>query len=197
MPDMLRWSLRRLPGGALQARVDSVSLPNGSRLDAFGYERKFKAMLAAFAPFIRLDLVIDSAGGLVDSAFGMARACLDCKRPVRVLIDGQCCSAATVVAFGVGAEVSITARSLVHLHEPRFTDPLPRRLRWLAMLKRRVTRGGMLRIYAVHTRAPRWELAALMAQGATWTAQEAVGFGWAKRIQTREAWEAMEDEPCR
>lgn len=190
----LTWSLYKRPDGSLLALVSSGRRA-GRRMNNYAYKRKFAAMLEAFEPFTRLDMIIGSAGGLVDSALGMESAVRDLKRPVRVLIDGPCISAATIVAFGVDAvDVQITRQSIVKVHNPYYQ---PRGGSGLLSLQERLqcwaVRNFMAKLYAMHALIPKKHALYLMRIAQSWRAEEAVRFGWASRITTKTEW--MEAKP--
>lgn len=114
----LKWSIMKKPGGVLLITVTSCEKEPNQIPDAFVYERKFKRMLEPFRPITRIDLIVNSPGGAVNSALGMTKALADEKRPIRCLIDGQCGSAVTMVALPC-REVYITPASHVYIHMPK------------------------------------------------------------------------------
>lgn len=189
-----KWSLLRRPGGILSAMVTSVDKPvEKLRKSGAEYEGIYRKELAAAEPYDRIDLIIDSAGGSVASADGMCAAILDTKKPVRVLIDGRCMSAATMVAYGVDAKiVCITSRSHIMFHMPTVTGYKKMGGIWTALYQfiRAGTVNAMISIYRAKSKTfSRSQLKHMMESSATMTPAQAVVAGFADKIVTMDAFQ--------
>lgn len=189
MPKELKWSLLKRPGGVVQATVTSVEKPPDKLLkNAYEYESRFRKELAAVYPFTRLDLIIDSNGGAVSSACGISAAVLAAKRPVRVLIDGECGSAATLVAYGTGGKVYITPRSHIMIHMPKVVVCKRSGGIWSFFDKigKTSTINYMLCLYRHKTRRPKAELRKMLRESRRFSSTEAVMMNFADAITTLE-----------
>lgn len=188
----LTWTLTKRPGGILLCEVRSRPRRADQLLDGHAYARLYAAQLAAFVPFVRVDVVISSLGGAVDSALGMAKALLSCRRPVRILLDGACASAATIVAFSFRRPVSVTPGASISLHMPRIGGSTPRGFWWdkLAGMRRAEITRYMALLYGHAARRSRREMLSWMQTGKFLSAREALESGLAGEIISRSAWEA-------
>lgn len=199
MPKELKLSILKHPGGVALGMITSVEKPPDKLLkDAYGYEKKNREILKAAEPFDRLDLVIDSSGGYVASAAGMAAAIEEAvkgkNRSIRILIDGQCSSAATMIAYGLpfkGIPVYITPRShiLVHLPKSGVYEKTGSDWKYLQRMAKLVTTNHLIAIYKDRTRRPRAEIRQWMKDSKTFTAGEAVMAGLADAITTLAAFQ--------
>ena len=116
----LGWTITRVKEGYIRINVISREKPPDKLLNSYQYENRFRKELEKYKPIERIDLIVNSPGGVVDSAFGMLAALYDRKKcKGRVLIDGWCGSAATLVAFGCKAPVFITPTAKVKTHLPK------------------------------------------------------------------------------
>jgi len=81
------------------------------------YEYKFEEEIEQFKPFSKIDIYINSTGGNGKSAFGVYDALkkLSRKARMRILIDGVCCSSATIF-LGLKADIYITPDSYIYIH---------------------------------------------------------------------------------
>lgn len=189
-----KWSLLRRPGGVLSAMVTSVEKPvDKLKKSGAEYEQIYRADLAAAEPYDRIDLIIDSAGGSVASADGLCAAVLATKKPVRVLIDGRCMSAATMVAYGVGAKtVCITSRSHIMFHMPTVVGYKNKGGIWTALYSfiRSGTVSAMIGLYRARSKTfSRSTLRHMMENSATMTPAQAVETGFADKIVTLDAFQ--------
>ena len=86
--------------------------------EEYGYKsaKDVQAELKAIENVSQLNVYINSPGGAVfeGTAIKSMLSRLNCKKTV--YIDGLCASIATVIAFGIGAEVHMSASSLVMIH---------------------------------------------------------------------------------
>lgn len=195
MPSVLKLSLMKKPGGVVQGRIISVSIKPDQVQNAYDYAKLYRAQLEALVPFVRLDLIIDSHGGLTESALGMLDVLEGLDRPIRVLIDGQCSSAATLIAFGaVVGEVCITPGSSVYVHLPKIGQYKREGGVWTVM--RKLGTMSSLHLfagtYAARSRQSKQVWKRYMEEGATFRAQEAISVGLCDRIMDRWIWEAGE-----
>lgn len=190
---VLKWSLLKSPGGVLQATVNSVSVPLKSIADSRTYMRKFSEDLKVMGSFDRIDLLIDSVGGSVASAFGMQAAVMTANKPVRVLIQGSCCSAATIVAFGTAPKtVCITHSGRIMFHMPRVEGYKNKGGVWslIYSFTRLETVKSMVTLYRTQSkRFSRAELKQMMSEGRVLNPQEAVETGFADKIVTLDAFQ--------
>ena len=191
MQKELKWTLLKRPGGVLSAMVTSVEKPPDKFLkNAIEYESRFRKELEAAAPFDRINLIIDSPGGSVASAEGMSAAVLARKCPIRILIDGRCYSAATIVAYGTAAPVCITSGSRIMFHMPRVLGCKKLGGVWTVVYQwtKLATVNYMLSIYRSKSKQlSRPELKKMMETGAYMSADEAIRKGFADRLTTLDA----------
>ena len=192
---VLKWSLLKLPGDVLQATVSSVSVPLESMLpDGPAYQRRFEDDLRAVGSFDRIDILIDSMGGLVDSAAGMSSAILATKKPVRVLIQGACGSAATLIAYGTAAKtICITHSGKLVFHMPRvegYGHTKSGVWKLIYSFSRLGTVNAMVGLYRARSkRFSRAELKQMMSEERLLSAHEAVEAGFADKIVTLDAFQ--------
>jgi len=182
-------------GRLLYMKITTRETSPGRQLPtAQAYSDAFRKSLEQFGRIDHLNLIIDSRGGSYYSAAG----CQDCITrmqragkigSVRILIDGQCGSAATVVAFAPynNRAVFITPSSRVYIHNPKIyqytrTDGI-----W-GMIERvgtSVTISTIRKLYSYRTGRKRGEIREWMDEGKHFTAQEAVDVGFCDGIMTR------------
>lgn len=186
---VLKLSLRKAPGGVVRGYVTSVPVKAEQLLSAGGYERRFRAQLADCLPCDRLDLVIDSAGGALASAEALTKAIADlAKCPVRVLIDGQCASAATLVAMAADkGQLMITPRSSVFVHEPKAygIERVGGALRLYQKVGRVVAVSTLVTVYRSRLKWPRREIRKMIHGSRRFTAAEAVEAGFCDAVCER------------
>lgn len=195
MPYVLKVSCMKRPGGAVQAKVTSIEIRPTQSKTAYEYAKKYREMFRSLMPFTRLDLIIDSNGGLTESACGLLDVLEELDRPIRVLIDGRCSSCATLVAFGaVVREACITPGSSVYVHMPKVAQYRREGGVWTVMRKL----GSMSSYhlfagtYAARSKQPKKVWKQYMQDGTTFKAQEAVDIGLCARITQRWEWENAE-----
>lgn len=192
MPNIFKLHLLKKPGGVLQARVDTATVKPNQVKNAVEYAKQYKEGMAPYAPFTRIDLLIDCAGGAVESALGLADALESFDRPVRVLITGQCSSAATLVAYNPRTEsVSIVPGGYIVIHMPKIDRYTNRKGVWsvVSRLGNASTVHLMQATYASKTGRPRKTVREWMEQERRFNAQEAVDAGLADGIEQRWTWE--------
>ena len=193
----LKWSLLRRDTGIL-ATVTSVEKPVEALLkNANEYEKRYLADLSVMGLFDHMDVVINSAGGLLASAWALADILNDTAKdkPVRILIAGQCSSAATMVAFGCDAKsVDITPGSCVMIHVPKAAQYKPgaaNSLKFLDKIVKLETVSAMVSVYKSATGKDRKTIKAWMEEGKRFSAIEAVDAGFCGRIISQAEWEKM------
>lgn len=193
MPSVLKLSLLKKPGGVVQGRITSVSIKPNEAMNAFEYAKIYREQLEALMPMVRLDLIIDSRGGLAESACGLLDVLEDLDRPIRVLIDGQCSSAATLIAFGaVVGDVSITPNSYVYVHMPTVGRYKQEGGIWTAMKRLGTLTCAHLFMgtYAARSKQSKRIWKQYMVEGTTFKAPDAVAVGLCDRVLERWRWEA-------
>lgn len=198
----MKMTLTSLPEGVLRAVIVSVPKePNKLLRDAGDYRDKYWSQLEPYRGRVRrLDLIVDSTGGAAKSAIGLVSALSRLNAPEgRVLIDGSCGSAATLVAFFWEAPVWITARSTVYIHQPVRRRYLFRNGEWSQTDAKRprdpavsAIAGLLKAAYRRKTHARRKQIAQWMDAGTRFTPQEAVDVGFCDGIMTRYGFESLE-----
>lgn len=137
-----------------------------------------------------LDVIIDSTGGSVGYANGIARALSGWRGKLRCLIDGRCASAATLVAFIPDMEVSITPFSSITIHKPR-TEVYAHKKSglWAFIATKQEAKSTELfkEIYMNRSGADA-ETAEQWLNGKTFSANQAVTVGLCDRVVTRAEW---------
>lgn len=184
----LKWSLLKRPGGVLQVRISSVDAdPRTCCQTSEAYYKKFRAMLAPFRPWIRTDVIVASPGGVVYSAFGMAKALLDEHRPIRVLLNGFCGSAGSFfVGIADKGECCIIPEGRVYIHASRAVRCVKTGIGWefrAALTKLSIT-NAMISFYRSRLHWPRRDVRRMITESRRFTAQEAVDAGLCDRIVT-------------
>ena len=205
MMSEMDWSVRAVVRDGrrgLVIRVFSVARPYEKLCrNKREYYNKFMTGLRNAGRHEFVDLVIDSGGGAVHSAMGMVAA-LGVEgwkgKTTRILIDGQCGSAATLL-LKLQAPVYITEGGSVFVHMPssvrlqkaksgeyvkvgtptRAMDTTARMLEGACV--HRMKRNGK--------RSRKGEVRGLMEQAHRFTAKEAVAFGLCDGFMRREAFE--------
>ena len=142
-----------------------------------------------------LDVIVDSAGGVTQSALGIAQALTGWRQSKRLLIDGQCSSAATLIlCMPKWDSVAITNRSRITVHSPRVTS-YARGKKTGAFRLLGETRGTsgkrFAKLYARRTGRKMDEVRQWIEDGRTFTAAEACMVGFADEMMPRTMWEDM------
>lgn len=105
---------------AVKATITSIDKPiehmQRDRREYYERYRKYTRQ-SGVADASEIQVYINSQGGRVDSAIGITTALCMYKKPMRILIDGSCCSAATLL-LELPAPVYITPSSRIYLHSP-------------------------------------------------------------------------------
>lgn len=197
MVSELSWKTYMRPGGILRVFVTSVAKnPDKLLRDAREYEKRFLRDLDGIRqPVSRVDFYFDSVGGAVNSAQGMLSAIYRRfgKTPGRVLIDGMCGSAATIVAFGIGGPAYITERSTILIHRPKMLDCMRRGGIWAIQEKagKSATVRIMLEAYRGKTKRPRKEIRKWIDEGRRFSPGDACEAGLCERIMSRAEFESI------
>ena len=180
-------------GNTLQCKVSSVGVRPEQVQNGQDYERAFAEAFERHRPFSRLDVVIDSPGGAIESACGLLSAIEALDVPVNVLIDGQCGSAAGLVAFSNTWPVDITPNSRVTVHMPTAAGYRNEGGAW-TLIRKLATQSSIHLLagtYAARTKRRKKVCREWMEQGRTFTAEEAVENDLCRYILRRFEWEAM------
>lgn len=190
------WSLEATEGERAVIRISSRKIPvSGIRAAELSAEPELRHALRELRKngTRRLDVVISCTGGSVRVANGLARALDRWKGQKRCLIDGECSSAATIIAFLPEWEVSITLGSRVMVHKPKTIRYTHRAAGfWEAVIRPQVAITEDLFASLLHKRTgrPEAEVRGWIERSRSFTAAEAVGFGLCDELTTRTEWEA-------
>lgn len=168
-------------------------LPTGK-----AYSEVFQKKLEQFGRIDCLNMIIDSRGGSFYSAAGCQDAIRRMQKAgqigkVKILIEGMCGSAATLVAFSnyKDCEVSITPDSRVYIHMPKVYEYRRSGGIW-SVIQKMGTRTAVrtfLELYRDRMKGvSKAEIQAWMEQGKSFNAGAAVSLGLCDRIATREQW---------
>ena len=118
MATEVKMELRKRSDGVLRAIITSVDKPiRQMRLNRREYYEKAREYLRKAGDFKELWIEIDCPGGSLDSAIGITTALCQMHQPARILIDGRCDSAGTLL-LELPAPVYITERSGIYIHSP-------------------------------------------------------------------------------
>lgn len=192
MPSILKLTLRRQRDNIVQGRLTSVDVDMKQVLNGHEYSRRYLSGLRQVMPIARLDLIIDSPGGMAESAIGLVDALEELEIPVRVLIEGQCASAATLVAFShVVNHVDISPVGSVYVHEPKLASYRRQNGVWQVAYKlgNLTTAALFTGTYAARTGKPKRVCKEWLKTGARFTAEQAVEAGFCERVVMRYQWE--------
>ncbi len=143
----------------------------------------------------RLDMIINCTGGATAFADGYSRALKHCGMRGRILIDGACCSAATIIAYTPGWPVAITAGSHMLIHYASRTKFRKRKGVWEKVstltgdIGLSTTDDVMLALYRRRTGRSEEQIREWMASQKQFRAAEAVAFGLADEMVIRSEWE--------
>lgn len=196
MPSILKLSLKKLPGGVLQGRITSVPVSDPKAVKTGPeYAKMYRAALDQLMPIVRLDLIIDSPGGAVESAIGLADALDAIDRPIRVLIAGRCCSGATLPVYYCDnvESVSITPTGSIMVHMPKIERYSRKRGSTIWNVVERMGNASTAHLfigaYAARTKQHKRTIREWMENGTTFSPEQAVAAGLADRIVERHIWE--------
>lgn len=181
--------------GRLVINVGSKEIPvNSALVNAFEYKQSFLKQINRYGEFEHTDIIIDSYGGAIDSAYGLVDALYTLQGKGRILIDGQCRSAATLIPAGLKCPVYITERSSVYIHEPRAaaTNRGGGFALWQKLAKRWDI-NMMVSFYRSRIKAPRKILRKWISEGRRFDAEEAVAVRFCDGIMKRYEFEKGPD----
>lgn len=193
------WTVQRI-GAEAWLDLYSARVPfEQFHRDTFWAERELgaelKALRRAGARVLRVTL--NATGGAISYCNGIARAIADWKGPKRLLIAGQCASAATLIlCVPEWDDTAITPGSTVMIHRPRVEiyarkDGL---WGWIGERQRASAERTMAKMYANWTGADRETVAGWM-DGKTFSTQQAVAVHLCGRAITRWQWEKEDTKP--
>lgn len=177
----------------IDIRSERVGMAEFHR-DPFWAERAFGEELKALrrAGVSALDVLLDSTGGSVAYANGIAGALGSWKGPKRLLIDGRCLSAATLIlCIPKWDDAAITYRSMVMIHKPRteiFAKDRTGLWRWIGEKQKERTVKIFRDIYMGRTGVDRATAEGWLASGKTFRADQAVAVGLCDRLAGRAEW---------
>lgn len=110
--------LRKRSDGVLRAIITSVDKPIKTMCrERREYYEKARSYLNRAGEFREIWVEISSQGGSLDSAIGLTTALCQRKEPMKILIDGRCDSAATLL-LELPAPCYITEKSGIYIHSP-------------------------------------------------------------------------------
>lgn len=144
----------------------------------------------------RVDVIVNATGGATAFAQGYGEALARCGMRGRVLIDGACSSAATILIYTPRWPVAITQGSHMQIHYARRKRFRHRKGVWeylgeqTGQLGLSTTDDVMLRLYRRRTHKPEELIRDWMATEHRFTAAEAVVMGLADEMCLRAEWEA-------
>lgn len=194
MPQEIKWEIFGQRDGSLRAIVSGVDKsPKDLMRNQREYCQRFLADLDN-RTFTRLDVIVNCSGGYVISAMGLMMA-LEFRAkqyPIRILIDNQCSSAATLL-LGTSVPVYIVPTGRILIHKARTEVYSGHDTKW--QLKKVIAgtdRTNRMIVQALRIRAkknripmPKGRVQNWMEQGKIFSAQEAVKMGLADGILTR------------
>lgn len=118
MATEVKMELRKRSDGVLRCIITSVDKPIKAMCrDRREYMEKARKYLNNAGEFSAIWVEINSAGGSIDSAIGLTAALCQRHEPMRILIDGRCDSAATLL-LELPAPCYITEKSGIYIHSP-------------------------------------------------------------------------------
>lgn len=118
MATELKMELRKRSDGVLRAIITSVDKPIKTMCrDRREYYERMRGYLLKAGEFREIWVEINSTGGALDSAIGITAALCQRPEPMRILIDGRCDSAATLL-LELPAPCYITEKSGMYIHSP-------------------------------------------------------------------------------
>lgn len=194
----LKLSLLKNENGVVRATVTSADISpamfdkHREAVRGTYYRDMYMAAFDKVRPFERIDLVINSGGGLALSAGGLEKAIEAQKVPVRLLITGQCASAATWLLMCTDDRAIVPGGSvLVHMPKKLRIEKEKGvyRLRW--SVSNALTLSGLVGLYKHLTGRNKKQILAWMNEGKRFTAPEAVAEGFVRRIVPRYEWEKL------
>lgn len=191
--------LKTRDGRFVELKIHTAEVAPGKQLDTgMAYSEAFRKKLSQFGRIDVLKMSINSRGGSFYSAAGCQDAIRRMQKAgqigkVKILIEGLCGSAATLVAFSnyKDCEVCITPGSRVYIHMPKVYEYRRSGGIW-SVIQKMGTRTAVrtfLELYRDRMKGvPKAEIQAWMEQGKSFNAGEAVSLGLCDRIATREQW---------
>ena len=193
----LGWQTTRMQNGGIRVKVTSVSKPVGKLLlNRREYYNKFIRHMKAAGEFKDIWSEVNSTGGRLASACGMVQALGVAGwkgHKMRVLINGRCDSAATML-LKLPFPVYITPTSSIFIHMPNNARYKKEKGGGFSMvsLKRmdkEAAVGAMEGAYIHRCKSngkkkKRKEIRAMMEEGRRFTPQAAVEYGLADGIMT-------------
>ena len=168
-------------------------LPTGK-----AYSEVFQKKLEQFGRIDCLNMIIDSRGGSFYSAAGCQDAIRKLQKAgkigkIRILIDGRCSSAATLVAFSnyENCEVNITPSSGIYIHMPKVYQYTKTGGIWSVIQKMgtKTVIKTLVEMYRNKTHVPKRVIREWMEKGKFFNAGEAVNIGFCDCILTRTEFE--------
>lgn len=192
MPNILKLTLRKTRDDIVLGKLTSVHVDPKQARNGHEYSKRYRDGLMKVMPIRRLDLVIDSQGGMTESAIGLVDALEEMEIPVRVLIEGQCWSAATLVAFShVVGQVDISPVGSVYLHQSKLASYRRKNGIWQVAyrLGNLSTSALFAGTYAARTGKPKRLCKEWIKAGVRFTAEQAVEAGFCGRVVMRYQWE--------
>ena len=136
--------------------------------------------LSSAEPFYPITLRINSDGGDIFEAIGIYNYLKD--KDVRVIIDGECFSAASIVAM-CGKDIVMMEGSMFMLHNPMtYTYGDSEEMQKAAEVLAKITEN-VIDIYASHTSLTHSEIRELMDKETYMTPQEALAYGFCTEIE--------------
>jgi len=189
MVSELRWSIFQIKEGHIRIIINSGERPPDKLANSYTYENRFRKSLQKYGEIKKIDLIINSPGGVIDSAFGILAGLYDLKKcNGRVLIDNYAGSAATVVAFGCKAPVYIVPTGRIKVHLPKAMVMANKGGIWTTYqkLSKLSTVNMITAVYRGKCHKKRSEIRKWMEESRCFTALEAMEAGLVDGVMTRE-----------
>ena len=168
------------------ARIDIMSQIGESWFDEGVTAKNFIKDANALGDVQDIDLHISSPGGNVDDGIAIFNYLKQHKAKITTYIDGMAASIASVIAMA-GDEIIMPLGSLMFIHDPLTwgygnADDMRKTADMLDKV-----RDSIIDIYRSKTNMSAQDIADLMSEETTMTAQEAVDWGFATKAETYEA----------
>lgn len=180
----LRWSMAEMGAKTGEIKIYSAisDYEGWDEKNPNATSQQFDKELKALGDVDTLNIRINSPGGLVNEAVAIRAMLIAHPAKKEITIEGNCLSAATLIACIPGAHVKIAKGSLYMIHQPRVgawgtvSDMLDA-YNYLKKIEEDVAD-----IYAERTGATPEEMREAMTPGTWYRAQEAVNAGFADEV---------------
>lgn len=123
---VLEWKAWKSKDHTLRIHISTGETDRDTQMRSYHYQYQLENDIAMLEPFERVQIYVDSRGGDSKSAMGIIAALAKIPRriPMRILIKGQCASAATFV-LGLRGECYIVPSGTITVHRGTITHTDP------------------------------------------------------------------------